>query len=241
MQRKLEIKILSIDVILVSQLAPSTSEYDKAIEYYYNALDVAKQIEDTNSKKRESNICQGLGENYYKLGKYDKAIEFTEKSLDMRKRINDKEGKSYNYNTLALIYTETDNKNKAVEYYEKSLSIATETNNRTNEACTYLNMGISYGKLNNKNKAVEYYEKSLSIATEIEDTYTEKLASVNLGMVYNESQPQKAFIYLKRAIEITEETEKKAQEKKIRLASMLSPGCSQCLPIYDSDLRKTGI
>jgi CHAT domain-containing protein/lipopolysaccharide biosynthesis regulator YciM len=190
---------------------------NKAIEYLHSALNIANGIEDIRMVSIASNAYNSLGVIYRKLGEYDKAIEFTERSLEMRKKINDEEGKSYNYNALGLIYADTGNQNKAIEYYEKSLSIAKETNNRTNEAYTYLNMGISYDKLNNQNKAIEYYEKSLSIAKEIEDTYTERLANVNLGIVYNESEPQKAFIYFKRAIEITEEAGRKisGEENKI--------------------------
>ncbi|MCS6283534.1 MAG: tetratricopeptide repeat protein, partial [Dolichospermum sp.] len=69
----------------------SLGQYQKAIAFYQQSLDIFKDIGDIRG---ESNSLIGLGNAYNSLGQYERAIAFYQQSLDIFKDIGDIRGES---------------------------------------------------------------------------------------------------------------------------------------------------
>ena len=164
-------------------------------------LDITSENE---RKSAESKCFTNLGIAYTNLGDFQKAIEYYEKSLEIVEAIGDKDEESACYTNLGFAYNMLGDFQKAIEYSEKSLEIAKNTGNRAVESGCYGSLGIAYDKLGDFQKAIDYYKKSLKITQEIEDINSERICNLNLGAMYDESEPELAYNYFKKSIELSE-------------------------------------
>ena len=86
------------------------AQYDKALEYYFNADLIGKQV---NNKKLKSITLSNIGEAYNLKGDYLKALDYQKKALKLKEEIGDKKRLTITYTELGIIY-------KNVEDYEKA-------------------------------------------------------------------------------------------------------------------------
>ena len=94
----------------------------KAIEYYEQALKIAKEIGD---RFGEGSDLGNLGSAYSDLGDPRKAIEYYEQALKIAKEIGDRlEKEPWKYGAA---YSDLGDPRKAIEYYEQALKIAQES------------------------------------------------------------------------------------------------------------------
>ena len=164
-------------------------------------LDITSEHE---RKTAESKCFTNLGIAYTNLGDFQTAIEYHKKSLEIVQTIGDKDEESACYTNLGIAYTNLGDFQTAIEYTEKSLGIAKKTGNRAVESGCYGSLGIVYDKLGDFQTAIDYYKKSLEIAQEIGNIDSERLNNLNLGAMYAESEPELAYNYCKKAIELSE-------------------------------------
>ncbi|OBQ40969.1 MAG: transcriptional regulator, partial [Anabaena sp. MDT14b] len=101
----------------------SLGQYERAIAFYQQSLDIAKEIGDIQG---ESASLNNLGVAYYFLGQYERAIAFNQQSLDIKKEIGDIQGESRSLNNLGLAYDSLGQYERAIAFYQQSLDIAKE-------------------------------------------------------------------------------------------------------------------
>ncbi|MBS9771827.1 MAG: tetratricopeptide repeat protein, partial [Trichodesmium erythraeum GBRTRLIN201] len=95
----------------------SQGEYDKAMEYYQQHLQIARGIGDRSGEGR---ALGNLGVVYNSQGEYDKAMEYYQQSLQIAREIGDRSGEGGALGNLGNVYNSQGEYDKAMEYYQQS-------------------------------------------------------------------------------------------------------------------------
>jgi tetratricopeptide (TPR) repeat protein len=178
-------------------------DYQKAIEYFEQALIISREIGDRSGEGAD---LGNLGIAYSNLGQVEKAIEYYEQALVIAREIGDRRGEGNQLGNLGIAYSNLGQVEKAIEYYEQALVITREIGDRSGEGNQLGNLGSAYSNLGQVEKAIEYYEQALVIAREIEDRDGEGNRLGNLGIAYsNLGQVEKAIEYYEQALIISRE------------------------------------
>ena len=181
----------------------SLGQAEKAIEYYEDALVIAREIEDRRGEKAD---LGNLGAAYSDLGQVEKAIEYYEDALVIAREIGDRRGEGNRLGNLGNVYSDLGQVKKAIEYYEDARIISKGIGDRRNEGAWLGNLGSAYYVLGQVEKAIGYYEDALAISKEIGDGRTEGNAFGNLGLAYRAlGQVEKAIEYYENALTIGKE------------------------------------
>ncbi len=96
----------------------SLGEYDKAINYHQQSLQIAIEIGD---RYGEGNALGSLGNAYLSLGEYDKAIKYHQQHLQIARQIGNRYGEGNALGSLGNIYYSLGDYRQAIEYLQKSL------------------------------------------------------------------------------------------------------------------------
>jgi tetratricopeptide (TPR) repeat protein len=182
--------------------------YDKAIEYYENALksDLNNYGEDHPNVATYRN---NLGATWNAKGDYDKAIEYYEMALesDLNNFGEDHPKVATRWNNLGEAWRAKGKYDKAIEYYEKALKSDLNNfgDNHPNIAAHRNNLGVAWSAKGEHDKAIEYIEKALE--SDIK-TFGEKHSNVatyrnNLGTALNaKGEYDKAIEHLEKALSV---------------------------------------
>jgi tetratricopeptide (TPR) repeat protein len=157
------------------------SDYQQAISYYNQSLEIRKEIGDL---KGEAAIYGNLGLIYGDQGNLLKDLEYQLKSLAINEKLNDTSNLTSNYSNLATIYQKQDDSTKALEYFNKALVMYQARDNRAHIGLLYNNMGNMYREFKNYEKAKWYLHESLRIRTELNDNLGMGISNINLGSLY---------------------------------------------------------
>ncbi|OQB20080.1 MAG: photosystem I assembly protein Ycf3 [Euryarchaeota archaeon ADurb.Bin190] len=179
------------------------SEPRKAIEFYEQALAIAREIGD---RRGEGNALGNLGLAYSDLGEPKKAIEFCEQALAIAREIGDRRGQGNALGNLGNAYSDLGEPKKAIKFYEQALAVVREIGDRWGEGTSLGNLGVAYSELGELRKAIEFCKQALAIAREIGDRRGEGNALGNLGNAYSDlGEPRKAIEFYEQALKISKE------------------------------------
>jgi tetratricopeptide (TPR) repeat protein len=187
--------------------ANERSEFKKAIEFYEQALALARESEDRGG---ESLALGRLGNPHYSLGELNVAINYYKEALDIARDIDDKTNEWKWINNLGAAYSNKGEIRKAIEYYKQALTIARKIKDRRGEGFAFGNLGNAYSTLGEVGKAIKCYEKAFDIARDIEDNYLIYKGELvnNFGTAYsNLGEIRKAIKYYKQALTIARKNE----------------------------------
>ena len=127
-------------------------EYQKAIKYYNQALEIAKQ---TGDKGGESFCLGNLGIDHHSLGDYQKSIKYLIQALEIAKQIGDKQKEGLWLNNIGYVLSFDEKKIK--EYlacYLLARQIRVKLGNSTDIAQTQSNIKALESKLGEKEFAI---------------------------------------------------------------------------------------
>jgi tetratricopeptide (TPR) repeat protein len=119
----------------------SLGEVARAVEYYEDALTIAREIGD---RRGEGNRLGNLGNAYRALGEVARAIEYYEQALAIAREIGDRRGEGNSLGNLGNAYSALGEVSRVIEYYEEALAIAREIGDRRGEAFCCWNLGLLY-------------------------------------------------------------------------------------------------
>jgi tetratricopeptide (TPR) repeat protein len=141
-------------------------DYEKAIEYYENALEMwAKTLP---SNHPYFSVCfNNMGMIYKSMGHYSEALQLLEGSLKMSEKNlppNDPDFAT-SYNNIGEVYRDMGEYSKALSFYEKALEIwqINLPPNHPDLATCYNNIGLLYNNMEEYSKALSFYEKAHEI------------------------------------------------------------------------------
>ncbi|MEO0015203.1 MAG: hypothetical protein RLZZ535_3592, partial [Cyanobacteriota bacterium] len=98
----------------------SLGDYQKAIDYYQQSLEIATEI----GKRNAIGSCLGnLGNAYDSLGDYQRAIDYLQQSLEIAQEIGDRHGEANTWFNLGLTRKNLQQKAEAKTAYENARSL----------------------------------------------------------------------------------------------------------------------
>ena len=159
------------------------TEETMALEAFYKALEIGKQINDVFLQTiplLDASIV------YTSLGNFEKAYEYQLTVLNILEQQEEKDlpiiAETHYYIGGNFFYQF--NYRQALEHYEKSLSIQKDLNNKEGIYSCYGAIGSVYGELNDLDNATKYIRKSLEMAEEVGDELGVAYAMHNMGQNY---------------------------------------------------------
>jgi signal transduction histidine kinase len=136
------------------------SQYDKALEYQLNALDLAQK---TKSPSHRAKIYVNIGNIYFYLKQYEEATNSYLKALDIYEKINDPNGQSICNNNLGECYLKRNKIDKAILYYHKALDFALVKKDTATMSLVMLNIGNAHRLSGRLSKADKTLNKALAL------------------------------------------------------------------------------
>jgi tetratricopeptide (TPR) repeat protein len=198
----------------------SLGDYQKAIEYYEQALVIAHEI---GNRRGEGAWLGNLGSAYRDLGQVEKAIEYYKQALVIAREIGDRSGEGADLANLGVAYSDLGQVEKAIKYYKQALVIAREIGDRSGEGADLANLGVAYSDLGQVQSAKAYHKQALEIAQEIGHRHLEANELVNTGDMFSEiSEFDNAVKFYNQAIAIADEIKNVQPQNETRWGLALS-------------------
>lgn len=203
-----------LKINLLDQMATLSSElnqYQKALEYYENALQICEEVFGENHIETAV-IYSNLGSLFQSMGKYDKALSFFEKAIKIEENVVGENhlNTATSYNNLGSLYQDVEEYEKALPLFEKALKIQQELigENHFDTAGSYNNIGMIYKQQKEYQKSLQYFEKALHVHKQVLSDNHPITAIVynNIGGLYQSmGDHKKALPLLEKALKIREE------------------------------------
>jgi tetratricopeptide (TPR) repeat protein len=188
--------------------------YQKAIEYSFQCLDVMQSIND------QSGISVALtyaGSAYASLGDHQKAIECHFQSLEIDRARGNRNGEGGSLCNIGIAYDSLGDHQQAIEFYHQALPIQREVGNREFEANSLNALGNAYKSLGDYQKAIDFHSQSLQINQSIGNKSGIASSLGNLGSVYRAmGNHLKAINLYSQSLEIEQTI-----DSRVRVASSL--------------------
>jgi tetratricopeptide (TPR) repeat protein len=144
----------------------SLGQYEKAIAYHRQCLDISKKIEDWQGVA--TSLC-GLGICYKSLGQYEKAISYHQKFHDISEAMSDWKGVAISLGNLGNCYYDLVQYEKAIDLYQQYHDISEKIRFRQGVAISLGNLSNCYNCLGQYEKAIAYHQQSLDISEAMSD------------------------------------------------------------------------
>ncbi|MBU1746822.1 MAG: tetratricopeptide repeat protein [Chloroflexi bacterium] len=178
-------------------------DHYRAIRYYQNALDIARQVKDPGN---EGTWLGNLGIAYKNLGHYEQAIDCYRQALTIARQIGDQLNECIWQGHMGIVYENLGNHNQARECHQQALDLARQIKDPRYEGIWLCNLGIAYKNLGNCEQAIEYYLESLDIARAIPDRRREGICLSCLGVAYTDlGQYERAHDCYQKALTVIRE------------------------------------
>jgi tetratricopeptide (TPR) repeat protein len=188
---------------------------EKAIEYYQQALELARTFPDY---QQESAILNSLGLVYLYLRDYSKSVNYHWHSLVIGWKNHNYQGQAIALNSLGLVFCQKGKYSKAIKYQQESLRILRQNYNPSYEGRVLGSLAQAYGGLENYEKTIEYQQQHLTIMRTIEDRAGEGEALFNLATTLAIcQQDSEAIKYFQESLDICREIGNRLTEVNVLL------------------------
>ncbi|MBW8051510.1 MAG: tetratricopeptide repeat protein, partial [Cytophagales bacterium] len=158
------------------------SNYPQALEYYFKALKIRKELGD---KKGMAASYNNIGLIYWNQSSYPQALEYYFKAVKIEVELGEKStALAAFYNNIGIIYWYQSNYPQALEYYFKSLKIEEQLGDKKGMANSYCNIGIIYGSQSSYPQALRCFFKALKIFEQLGDKKDMANSYNNISSLY---------------------------------------------------------
>lgn len=152
----------------------------EAVDYYRQALDIAREIGDRAGQAR---ALSGLGGVHWRLGRYQQSLEHQNRALVIYREIGDRAGEGRALNGLGGVYYQLGRYQLALDHIHQDLDIAGEIGDRGRERIDLNNLGVVYERLGRYAEAGDHYRRALALAAELAERVGQSNALTGLGDV----------------------------------------------------------
>ena len=157
------------------------ADYLKALEYYYQALNLFEKYKDNNIK---ANIYNNMGAIYSNLGDYDKALNNYLLALDLYSLDKNIPEPPMLKGNIGIVYIAKGDYKKAYDYINQSIENNKKINNTHNLAKNYTNLGLLFKTQNNYDKAIDCYDSAITYSAITKSKLIEMVNYSNKGEAY---------------------------------------------------------
>ncbi|SNT19402.1 Signal transduction histidine kinase [Ekhidna lutea] len=166
------------------------------IEYYQNALEMAKTL---NDLKEVANANYGLGAAYQRMELYDSSEIRYRKAISYFLKSKDEITLSHLYSNLSLLHYKENELDSMRYYSNKALTIQLKIKDRYGAGASYSNLGLIAKDQGRFKDAIKFYKASLNEYDEAEYIYGYSEALRRLGVTYylmNESDSSSYYFFV---------------------------------------------
>ncbi|HEX8289417.1 MAG TPA: CHAT domain-containing tetratricopeptide repeat protein [Pyrinomonadaceae bacterium] len=144
----------------------TTSDRQKALEYYQQALEVARRTRKLfpNASTLEPFNLQQIGNTYKELGNYAEAINYLSQSLELYKSGNRKSGQTNVLVSIGNLYIVKGEYKKGFEYFEQAVALLRAGSYPVNQIGYLNNIAKDYYRAGETQKALELYNEALELS-----------------------------------------------------------------------------
>jgi signal transduction histidine kinase len=170
----------------------NSSNYDKCLYYYYEALKYADDVDKSSVALLQSYIA----EVYLTLKNNEKAEEYLKNAVKNSLLSNDTNSLIWAYSGLGKIELDKKNFAKAENYFKESLSLSRKTEFKLEIIHALTDLGIFYNKINNFTQAEKNFNEALQLGNELNSLSDLNLIYGELSSLYYKKQEfKKAYEY----------------------------------------------
>jgi signal transduction histidine kinase len=175
-----------------------SGDFEGAIGYYYQALDLAEQFHDS--------VClasanRNLGIVYDELEDYNEAINYYQKSLAISRSIRDSVQIGKSFQNIAISYQNKKELSKAKEYVGEASLIASSLKDTTMIIHLTNILGTIAYYQEKLDESLEYYLKALELYRQTNNRTGITYVYNNIGLVYlDKSEFKKSLEYFNQAL-----------------------------------------
>ena len=190
------------------------SEYELALKYSLEAVEISKQLEDLLTTSECERIC---GLVYLDQGKLSEALERFEVSLELSQGLQNASGVSSALNNIAIIYYAFEENERALEYHTRNLQLSKSIGNTrsiipASNAIGLIHLELAESKSEEDPErekelqiALDLFEQALELSRETQHRPAEIALLNNIGCVYMaRHDPKKALEYFDTQLEVAQ-------------------------------------
>lgn len=186
--------VLTIAYCNIGAIYDRLENYDKAIEFYQEALQQYLLMDDPEKKRNagpQAQIYNNIASAKEKLNLKKEAEQYYKKALQVIKGKNHKDTEASIYNNLGKIETSNKNYGRAKEYLDKSINLRKECESLEGLAKSYYFLASYYFEQNKFDSAEWSANKSLEISKSINSLEPQKVSHMFLYQIYEEQNKTK--------------------------------------------------
>jgi adenylate cyclase len=173
--------------------------FDKGLSYSYEALELAKKIDD---QEGVSKVSTNIGEIYFKMGKDTLALEYFQKAI---KGYEGSEFLPEAFRNIGKVYEMRGDYNTAESYQMRALLLAEKLDNKRDMTTALLSLADTYLKKGETKLALQSFERARAIADSIDVPEELKIAYSGLANIYsNLKNYEKAYRFQALLTEIND-------------------------------------
>jgi len=197
----IDVSIKAKDLVKIGSTFSTKGEYDKALKFCNEALELVKH-EESNVK---ADALQSIGVIYLNKIEYEKALEHLTKSLAIYEKVDDKRGIAAALQNISSVYFRRGVCKKALEQCQISFELFEKLDDQKGIAHVCSNIGAIYHYNGEYDKAIEHFQKSLNICERIGEQQGIAITSNNIGVIYEDmGEYDKALEHYEKSLKIIE-------------------------------------
>lgn len=182
-KRKLKV-YNNIAAVFISQ-----SDYEMALVYFRNALELNKIIQDPDY---ESSLLNNIGICHLEQNELDLASHYFQKSFKIRKQEGDEQGQAQVLNNLGKNEVFRGDFHKALEYFTKGLQLSRKTGNKASTLISLESLSSINDTLGNYKEALHFYKEYKALNDQVFNLES-KTAIASLEESHQRERDKKAY------------------------------------------------
>lgn len=167
----------------------SQRDYETALVYFRNALELNKIIKDP---AYEGSLLNNIGICHLEQRELDLATHYFQKSFKIRKLAGDEQGQAQVLNNLGKNEVFRGDFNKALEYFTQGLQLSRKTGNKASTLISLESLSSVHDTLGNYKEALHFYKQFKELNDQIFNLES-KTAIASLEEVHHREQDKKAY------------------------------------------------
>lgn len=151
-------------VLLIRGIAEDVkNQSDSAVYFYYRALEVAKENQDTIA---EAGAYNNIGLVYWNRKKLDSALIFYRESERLFAAARGTRGLMSTMNNMGIIYQSLNRFEPALRYFRRLLATSRKENSLYFESVAYTNIANTYVRINQHDSVLHYTDMAIPVQQE---------------------------------------------------------------------------
>jgi CHAT domain-containing protein/Tfp pilus assembly protein PilF len=178
----------------------SLSDYQKALDYYQQALMLARAAADFQT---QAETLTNAGDAYRLTTENDTAMEYLSQALQVWQTIQDRRGEAKALDVLARVYLQMGNHYKSIFCFDQALQLSEVLSDPDLKVETLGGMGLSYYAVGDNEKAIELWKRELVLVRSGHQPGREANVLEKVGSAYNAlGNKEEALNHLNQAIKL---------------------------------------